>query len=224
MKRLAEFSVNNPVTVNLVMITILVMGVVLYKYQMPKEIFPEFSENQIVVTTVYPGASAYEIEKNVTLKIEEALSDLDHVEEISSVTQESLSIVTIKISPEARNYAKIISDAQQAVDQIDEFPQDAEDPVIQEMDSDIPVITVSLYGDVNLKYLKDIVEDLEEEIQTVPGVSEVRLSGLPEREIWVEVRPETLDRYGLTLADISNAIRERNFDLPGGTLPTSQGE
>eukprot|EP01022_Parablepharisma_sp_SALTPOND_P016326 TRINITY_DN2380_c0_g2_i3.p1 TRINITY_DN2380_c0_g2~~TRINITY_DN2380_c0_g2_i3.p1 ORF type:complete len:1717 (-),score=408.08 TRINITY_DN2380_c0_g2_i3:3428-8578(-) len=223
-RKLAEFSVNNPVTVNLIMISILVMGVVLYKIHMPKEVFPEFSENQITVTTVYPGASAEEIEKNVTLKIEEAVSDLDYLEDISSTTQEGLSMVRIKISPEAKNLPKLVSDAQQAIDQIDEFPDDADDPVVKEMQPNIPVITVSLYGEINLRYLKDLVDELEDEIQTVSGVSDVRISGLPEREIQVEVEPEALDRYGLTLSEISNAIREHNFDLPGGTLPTSQGE
>ncbi|TVM18894.1 hypothetical protein DPQ33_05400 [Oceanidesulfovibrio indonesiensis] len=224
MRKLAEFSVDNPVTVNLIMITILVMGVVLYMYKMPKEVFPEFSENQIVVTTVYPGASAEEIEKNVTLKIEEAVSDLDYLEDISSTTQEGLSMVTITISPEAKNLPKLVSDAQQAINQIDEFPEDADDPVVKEMQPNIPVITVSLYGEINLRYLKNIVDDLEDEIQTVSGVSDVRISGLPDREILVEVQPEALDRYGLTISAISNAIREHNYDLPGGTLRTSQGE
>lgn len=224
MKKLAEFSVHNPVTVNLIMISILVMGVVLYKFHMPKEVFPEFSENQIIVTTVYPGASAEEIEKNVTLKIEEAVSDLDYVEDLSSTTQEGFSQVTIEISPEAKNLPKLVSDAQQAIDQIDEFPEDADDPIVKEMQPNIPVITVSLYGEVNLKYLKGIVDDLESEIQSINGVSDVRISGLPDREIWVEVQPEMLERYGLTLSSISNVIREHNFDLPGGTLPTAQGE
>ncbi len=224
MSALSRFSVDNPVTVNLLMLSILVMGVALYHTRVPKEIFPEFSENQIVITTVYPGASAFEIEKNVTLKIEDAVHDLDSVEELFSTSQEGLSTVTLKIAADEKNFAKLISDAQQAVDQIEDFPEDAEDPIITEVESNIPVITVSLYGDVNLKQLKFIVEDLEDAIQAVPGVADVRLSGLPEREIWVEVSPEALERHGLALADISRAIRERNYDLPGGALTTPQGE
>ncbi len=221
---ISRLSVDNPVFVNLIMISILVMGVVLYTFQMPKEIFPEFSENRVSITTTYPGASSREVEKNVTQKIEEAVADLDDVDELRSVSQEGISSIQIDISPENVNMAKMLSDIQQAVDEIDDFPEDADDPQISEQHGIIPVITVSIFGDVNLLHLKDMVEDLEDEIKVVPGVADVRISGLPERELWVEVKPETLERYKLTLGDIAEAVRRQNYDLPAGELPTENGE
>jgi len=221
---LPRLSVDNPVCVNLIMISIMILGVLLYTFRIPKEIFPEFSENIVQVTTIYPGASAREVEKNVTQKIEDAVADLDDVDDLRSISREGASIVTIEVSPEVENMAGIVSDAQQAVDQIEDFPEDAEDPVVAEIEGTIPVITVSLYGEVNLLHLKELVEDLEDEINAVTGVADVRVSGLPERELWVEVLPETLERYGLTLGQVAEAVRRHNFDLPGGELPTDQGE
>ncbi|MFP3870228.1 MAG: efflux RND transporter permease subunit, partial [Syntrophobacteria bacterium] len=221
---LARFSVRNPVCVNLVMISIIFMGLVLYRTQIPKEIFPAFSKNQILITTLYPGASPEEIEKNVTIKIEDAINELEDVDDIFSVSQEGRSTVRLEISPDVKNIGKLVSDLQQAVDEIEEFPEDAEDPRIKEVETNYPVITVSLSGGVNLLHLKEMVEDLKDEISALPGVAEVRIIGLPERELWVEVAPEALERYDLTLAEIARATGAQNFDLPGGTLPTHQGE
>jgi multidrug efflux pump subunit AcrB len=212
------------VAVNLITVGIIVIGILTYTTNMPKEIFPEFSENIITVTTAYIGASAEEVEKNLTIRIEDALSDVNDVEEVFSTSQEGLSLVRLKISPETRSMAKLVSDVQQKVDQIDDFPDEAEDPDVTEVESNIPIITISLYGDVNLRYLKDIVEDLETEVNTITGVDDVLISGLPEREMWVEVNPEALDRFDLTMAEISAAVRARNLDLPGGTMTTGQGE
>lgn len=221
---LPKLSVDNPVCVNLIMISIMLLGVLLYTFRIPKEIFPEFSENIVQVTTTYSGASAREVEKNVTQKIEEAVTDLDDVDELRSVSQEGISMVTIEVAPDVESMARIVSDVQQAVDQIEDFPEDADEPLVAEIEGNIPVITVSLYGEVNLMQLKELVEDLEDEISALPGVANVRVSGLPEREIWIEVPPETLERYGLTLGQIAQVVQEHNFDLPGGELPTEQGE
>ncbi|MBW1979585.1 MAG: efflux RND transporter permease subunit [Deltaproteobacteria bacterium] len=221
---LARFSVRNPVCVNLIMICILVMGVVLYNTQMPKEIFPEFSKNQVIITTIYPGASPEEIEKNVTIKIEDAINDLDDVDDIFSISQEGRSTVKLTVSPDVKSMAKLLGDLQQKIDQISDLPEDAEDPSIREVETNYPVITVSIYGNIDLLQLKEFVEDLKDKISALPGVADVRTVGLPERELWIEVAPESLERYDLTLADIARAVRSQNFDLPGGTFPTSRGE
>ncbi len=221
---IARLSVRYPVSVNLIMATIFLVGVVLYMTQMPKDLFPSFSLNKIVISTVYPGVSPEEIEKNITIKIEDAIDDIDNIDEISSTSQEGLSTIKLEISPEAKSTIKVINDIRQAIESIEEFPDDAEDPVIQEVTADYPIITVSLYGDINLIRLKDIVEELQEEIKMLPGVSDVNISGLPERELWVEIDPEALERFGLTFKEISDIVGASNFDLPGGSLPTTEGE
>ena len=220
---LASFSVRNPVCINLIMATILIMGVVLYVTRMPKEIFPAFSQDIIQVTTVYGGASAREMEKNVSMKIEDAVADLEDIEDIFSTSQEGRSTVRLEVSKEVSNTAKLLNDVQQAIDQIDDLPEDAEDPVVQELDSDLPIITVSLYGGINLLELERLVEDLEDAIAAVPGVANVNRSGLPEREVWVEIRPETIKQYTLTLQDVTRILDAQNYDLPGGTMDTTGG-
>ncbi len=219
-----KLSVSNPVSVNLIMIFIIVAGITLYSTQMPKELFPAFSKNQILVTTMYPGVSAEEIEKEVTIKIEDAIRDLDDVDEIYSTSQEGRSTVRVVVSPDIENISKITSDIRQSIEEIEEFPEDAENPIIKDIVADYPIITVSLYGNINLLRLKDAVEDIKDNISVLPGVADVKVSGLPEREFWINVNPESLEQYDLSMSQITSVIRANNYDLPGGTIPTDQGE
>lgn len=222
--KLIKYSVNNSVSVNLIMLSIFFVGILLYQTKIPKDLFPAFSNNQVLVTTVYPGVSAKEMENNVTMKIEEAIHDIDYIDRIFSTSQEGLSTVMTDISEDASSVAEVINNIRQAIDRIEEFPEDAEDPEIKEVVTNYPIITVSLYGNVNLLKLKSIVEDLKDEISSISGVSEVKVSGLPEREIWIEIDPVALERYGLTFSEVSKLIGSTNFDLPAGTLQTGEGE
>ena len=224
MKKLITLAVDNPVCVNLIMVSLLVMGTVIYAQVMPKEIFPEFSKNQVLITTFYAGASAEEVEANITLKIEDVIRDVDDVQEYVSTSQEGQSFIRIEAPQDLKDMSGLINDIRQQIDRIDDFPPEAEDPVVQELESNYPVITVSLYGNINLLSLKEMVEDLKDDISALPGVAEARITGLPDREVWVEVRPGGLKEYGITLTDITRMLQEQHFDLPAGTMPTPDGE
>ena len=171
------------------------------------------------MSTVYPGAAPADVEKQVTDPIERELKGLDGLKELTSISQESVSIVTAEFLS-----GTDIDDALQKVrDRVDlakpDLPDDAEDPVLQEVSfSDIPIVQVNLAGDVGPVVLKDLAEDLQDELESMSGVLRVNLVGGLEREVRVEVDPERLRLYGLSLDDVVDCVRDENVSIPGGDM------
>ena len=218
-------SVNNPVFVNLVVVVILALGIGLAVTTMNREIFPEFSLDMISVTTTFSNASPEEMEKLITIKLEDEIDDVDGIDTIESESREGISLITLKLQSGVEDVSRVINDVQTAIDNIrNELPREAENPVVQELKSQFPVIVLSIYGKLNPFTLKNIADEVEEEIKRIPGVSRVRVVGVGDREVWVEVDPAALERYGLAIGDIERAIEAKNLNLPGGTLKTARGE
>ncbi|UCF56165.1 MAG: efflux RND transporter permease subunit, partial [Deltaproteobacteria bacterium] len=217
-----RFFVRNSVFVNLLMIVILVSGGFIY-LTISREIFPEFSLDSISITTAYPGASPQEVEKLITMKIEDEIADIDGVDNIYSESQEALSLITIELRSGA-NLDRALNDVSSAIERIEDLPEDAEDSVVAEVKNAFPVITVSLYGALPELSMKDLAEEVREELRAIPGVASVYISGAREREVWVEVDPRRLEQYQLSLRDIQEVLEARNLNLPAGTIKSDQGE
>lgn len=222
MRRLIEFSVQNRVLVNLLTLFVLGAGIVTY-FRLNREMFPDFSRQAVRVVTEYTGASPEEIEKLITAKIEEEVAQIDDVDELLSVSQEGRSEILIKFQPDTV-MSQALSDVRAALDNVTELPDEAEEPRINEVKSTFPVITVSLSGEIEEAALRDIAKDLRDDLRRLPGVGAVPIMGIRERQIWVEVDPEQLDQYGLSLDEIRAAIASHNRNVPGGTLKTARGE
>ncbi|RMF89688.1 MAG: efflux RND transporter permease subunit, partial [Nitrospinota bacterium] len=219
---LARFSTENPVLVNLLAVFVFLSGLVIY-FTMPREIFPDFSLDAIRITTRYSGASPEEVEKLVTVKIEDAIAGVDGIDAITSTSQEGLSSIVVTLKKDA-DLVRALNDIQSEIEALEDFPEEADDPRVQEVKTVFPVITASLYGSVAEQKLKELAKDLKDELLDIPGVSGVQILGLRERQIWVEVRPEALEQYHLTLDDIRQALASRNLNLPGGSIKTGQHE
>ncbi len=220
-----RLSIDNPVFVNLVAAVIMALGIGLVVTTMNREIFPEFSLDMISVTTVFQGASPEEMEKLITIKLENEIDNVDGIDSIESESSEGISVITLKLQSEVDDVNRVINDIQTAIDNIrNELPEEAEDPVVTELKNRFPVIVLSIYGEVSLFTLKNIADEVEEEVKRLPGVSRVRVVGIGDREVWVEVDPSALERYGLSIGDIERALEAKNLNLPGGTLKTARGE
>ncbi|MFQ5846262.1 MAG: efflux RND transporter permease subunit [Candidatus Methylomirabilales bacterium] len=222
MRRLAAFSVQNPVLVNLLTLFVLGTGLVTY-FRMHRELFPEFSRQAIRVTTTYLGASSEEVEKLITAKIEDEVADIDGVDELLSVSQEGRSEILLKFQPDT-DMNRALSDVRAALDSVADLPEEADDPRVQEVKSTFPVITVSLAGDIDEATLRKMAKDLRDDLRRLPGVAAVRILGMREQQIWVEVDPARLDQYGMSLDEVRAAIAAHNRNVPGGTLKTARGE
>ncbi|MEE8326774.1 MAG: efflux RND transporter permease subunit, partial [candidate division NC10 bacterium] len=222
MRRLVEFSVNNRVLVNLLTLFILGTGVVTY-LRMHREMFPEFSRQAVRVISEYRGASPVEVEKLITAKIEDEVADINDLEELLSVSQEGRSEILLKFQPDT-DMSRALSDVRAALDNVTDLPEEAEEPEVREVKSTFPVITVSLAGEIDEATLREMAKDLRDDLRRVRGVAAVGILGIRERQIWVEVNPERLDQYGLSLDDLRSVIASHNRNVPGGTLKTARGE
>jgi len=216
--RLTKVSLGNRVTVFFLVVAAIFAGFRAWR-TVPREAFPDIEIPFIIVSTIYPGAAPADVEEQVTDLLERELKGLDGMKELTSISQESASIITAEFLSGTE-----INDALQKVrDRVDlakpDLPDDAEDPILQEISfSDIPIVQINLTGAVGPVVLKELAEDLQDELETLSGVLRVNLVGGLEREVHVDVDPQRLRLYGLALDDVVDAIRDENVSIPGGDM------
>lgn len=215
-RRIARASVGNPVAVHMATLFLLAAGAFLY-FTMPREIFPEFTRERIRVQTLFPGASPEDVEELVTVKIEDAIHGVDGIEQLDSTSQEGLSRVDARLVP-GSDVSRVLMDVDRAVQAITDLPDDAEEPLVDEVKTRFPVITLSVHGAVSELALKEVVRPIQRRMEALPGVGEVQLSGLRALEWHVEADPDALLRYHLTLGEVAAALAAHNLNVPGGTI------
>lgn len=219
MESIWKFFVNRGVFTSLVIVALVSFGFMSI-ISIPKESAPEVEVPIMVVTTIYPGASALDVEELITNKIEDQLSgSLDDIDSITSSSQEGVSSVVVEFDASA-NVDKSLNKTKDEVDKVVPLlPQDAEDPRVVNVDfSGDPVMLVSITSDLPVLELIDLVDDVESELKKVSGVSKVSKSGIREREVQVIVRKEDLNRYGVSLSSVVGAISQSNSSLPVGSI------
>ncbi len=215
-----KFVVKRSLFVNLVSVFILFIGFyTIFVYQIRREAFPEVSFDQVIITTVYPGAPSEEIEKLVTVPLETELKGVDGIKEMESASIANSSNILIEISKDADDKDKVVDDIKDAVDRVTDMPDEVEEPVIIEITSgEIPVIEVSLSGDLTEFQLQDNAERLEDLLEDIEGVSSVSRGGWRDKEVWVKVNPEIIKDAHLSLEEVMAALRQRNANIPGGKI------
>lgn len=219
---LIRFSIGNPLTVNLVLAFVVVAGVLSWR-AMPQEMFPVVEQDMVSITTVFEGAPPEEVERQVTLPIEDEFEGLSDVDVIRSESIEGLSRITIELKSGA-NVDDFLRDARNRIDQITDLPEEAEAPEITRLETRFPVIFVSLYGAVSRAYLFDLAEEVKRRLQTVPGTASVGVAGEREWELWVAVDPDVLAANRVALSEVARALRENLRDLPGGSVEAQEGD
>ena len=212
----------HPVAANLLM-GVLLLGGILFALGTKREVFPEIEMDMVTVVVAYPGASPQEVEEGVVLAIEDEISSLDGIKKINSISVEGLGTVMAELLTGA-NPDRTTNDIKSTVDRITSFPQDAERPVISLLTNRRQVLSLLVHGDVDLKSLDRLAEELRSELLSDDRITLVEKAGIPPPEISVEVPADNLRRYGLTLPQISTAVRAASIDLPGGSVKTEGGE
>ncbi|MFT4635338.1 MAG: multidrug efflux pump subunit AcrB [Arenicella sp.] len=218
-----EWFAKNHVAANLMMICIMLMGYTAVKNDIALELMPDFALGLITVTTVLPGGNPESIEATITARIEESVADLEGVKKISSRSAENVSMVSIEVESGYDDKA-LLSDVKNRVDALNTLPADAERPVIDLADIPIQVIGIAVYGDVGYDLLFQTASDMREALLQVDGITQVGNVQAPGREIHIEVSPDVLKQYGLSIADISAAIQRNSVDISAGNLRTRDGD
>jgi CzcA family heavy metal efflux pump len=202
-----------------VLIVVLFIGGLIAYNGLPREAAPDIAIPIVIVSTPYFGVSPADMETLVTNPIEKEFKGLSGLKKMTSTSAESVSLVTLEFEPSIN-----IEDALQRIrDRLDKakpnLPADAEDPEVIEINaSDWPIMIVNVSGDMDPLRLKELAEDIQDDIEKVKGVLRVDLAGGVEREIQVLVDPERLTHYQVSLDDILNKIRAENINLPGGAI------
>jgi len=222
MKSLGKWSINNRVTVNLVMIFIITAGVITVS-NMRRELFPQFALDFINVTVPYPGASPEEIEEGICVKIEEKIKGIEGISRTFSDANEGFGSVTVELESNADSKT-VLDDIKKEVDRIDTFPEETEKPIVTEIVKRDPTVSVAIYGDVSERLLRETAEKIRDDLIDLAPISLVDLVGVRDYEISVEVSEENLRRYSISFDHVVRALKTGSIDLPGGAIKTRYGE
>ena len=222
---LNQLALKRQVTVLALLVIIVVAGLYCYA-TLPRESFPDITIPYVFVTTTYEGVAPEDMEKLITIPIERKLKGIDDVEEIRSTSAEGISTVAIKFLPKVD-----LDDALQKVrDKVDQaegdLPADLQDePVIKEVNfSDMPVIRVVLSGPFSLRRLQNLAEDMQDRLESIPGVLEARLTGGLEREIHVEFDLDRVRAYNVPFSSIVGSLTNSNVNMPGGSMDIGEAK
>ena len=210
------------VAANLIMLVCLVGGI-LSLLNIRQEIFPNIALDIVEVKVSYPGASPEEVEKGIILAVEEAIRGLDGIEEVTSVANEGSGTVRAEVMLGA-DPDEALNEVKQEVDRIRTFPEDAEEPKVKVSSHKRAVLSIVIYGEQEDAILHQLAEKIRERLLHDPAVTQAEVEGLPPLEIGIEVPQENLRRYGLTLDEVADRIRNASVDLPGGGVKTRGGE
>jgi multidrug efflux pump subunit AcrB len=222
MNSIIAWFAKNSVAANLLMVGTIVMGAMTIG-TLKQEVVPMVEVQSAIVSVVYPGAAPEEVEQGICLPIERAVQGLSGVDKVNSVAKENIGVVTIEFLDNV-NRNNLLNDVKTAVDAIDNFPQDAERAQVKLLDVIGKVMDVVVWGDTSAIELRKATSIVENQLLAHPGITLVTLSNAPEFEISIEVKQEVLNRYHLSIDEITAALQQSSVDIPGGSLFADSGE
>tara|TARA_Y100000817_G_scaffold21779_1_gene15769 strand:+ start:2216 stop:5407 length:3192 start_codon:yes stop_codon:yes gene_type:complete len=222
MERIIKWFISNTVAANMLMFIILVAGTLTLP-RLKMEVFPDIDIDAVTITVPYPGSSPSDVEEGICFLIEENLQGLKGVKRITSLAAENLGITTVEFLP-GEDVNQIQDKIKSRIDAIDNFPGDAEKPIIQNITQTSDVITVAISGDVPEESLVSISDRIKDEIDALPEISLTQLIGKKPREISIEISEESLQKHRITFQQIAQGINQNSMDIPGGVIETGYGE
>jgi multidrug efflux pump subunit AcrB len=217
--RLTTLALQNRNTVILLIGLLVLFGMMAYR-TMPMELFPQVNLPYVFVNTIYAGNSPVDIENLITRPLEKEINTISGIKQLRSVSAQDNSNIFIEFNSDVR-IEKALQDVKDAVDKgKSELPNDLRaDPMVIELDfNEFPIININLSGDFSLDELKEHAEYLKDEIEAIPEISKVQISGLNERQIQVNVDPLKMEAFKMSFNDIENAISAENTNSGGGDL------
>ncbi|MFC4698921.1 efflux RND transporter permease subunit [Glaciecola siphonariae] len=217
---LIAYFAQNPVAANLLMAFIIIMGLISY-FTIQKQMFPNIEINYITANVSYPGASPKEIEENIVIKIEEAISDVTEIKKSVGRSWRGGGRVTMEIHT-SEHLPDVLDKIKAKVDGIATFPAAMEPINISQIEWRQEVIEMSVVGDLPLTELKPIAMQVEDELLQLANV-QIANAGAPDAEISIEIKPEMLRKYNLTINDITQAIRRYSANFSAGQIRSDSG-
>ncbi|WNO09031.1 efflux RND transporter permease subunit [Teredinibacter sp. KSP-S5-2] len=221
MEYLTRWFIHNPVAANLTMALIIIAGI-FTAYSIRIEGFPKLPADTIVIDTSFPEAYAVQVDEHITQKIENALEGLQGVKEIRSISMDGLSSVSVR-KDDGYDLQRLLDDLRVRMDSIGTLPREAEKPVIYRNEFDFPALYIQLWGETDATTLQRLSRSLREKLLALPEVSRLNLWGLYNPEIRIEITPETLQKYNISIQDLVEKIQASSLLFQAGTLKTRDG-
>ncbi|MBW9271767.1 MAG: efflux RND transporter permease subunit [Candidatus Thiodiazotropha sp. (ex. Lucinisca nassula)] len=219
---LTGWFIRNPVAANLMMVLILFLGI-MTMLSIRIEGFPRIPPDSVVITTTYPDATAGQIDELISQKIESTLEGLEGVRSISSESRNELSLVEVRRAG-GEDLNRLLDRIRLRIDSMTDLPMTARRPVIETTAYDFPALYINLHGDTDTVTLQKLSRHLKEELLAQPELSRLKLWGIHERELHIEVDPLIQQQFNLTVADIADKIRASSLDFQAGSLRTRGGD
>ncbi|MCJ7447444.1 MAG: efflux RND transporter permease subunit [Bacteroidales bacterium] len=216
-------SVKRPVTTILIFVALMVIG--LYSLtQLPVDLYPEVELPFIGVVTTYPGASASDIETNVTRPLEDVLNAVSNLKEITSTSSDGISVIFMNFEY-GTNLDEASNDIRSNLSFIENYlPEDSENPTIMKFNSSMmPIIFYAITAKESYRGLEKILDEkIVNPLNRIEGVGSVSLAGVPGRKVYIDVDPRKMEAYNLTIEQIGNILRAENMNMPAGYLEMGQ--
>ena len=225
MIKIVEYFINKPKVVNLILIFILITGIISIIKTRKERIQSEADYGVVYITTIYPGASPKDVELKVTSKLEKELKSIDGINEFESISMESFSSIVMEFD-EKSDYEKVKRDIRKAIENIDDLPDEIKgNPVITELNESIrPMFEISIIGEADYSLKRKYALALEKNLMASKNVSKVEKYGFLEREVKIEINQEKLNKFYVSIGEIIDAIKTRNFRMSAGDLLEEDAE
>src|SRR6059058_3206528 len=225
MQKLAEICVRRPVFATMLILSITVVGIFSFR-SLGVDLFPKIDLPTITVTVINPGASPEEVETEITDKVEGAVNTISGIDELRSTSLEGVSQVFITFVLE-KNADVAAQEVRNKVDLVvNDLPETAEVPIVQKLDTDAtPVLRIAVSAPRSLREVTDLADkQIKRMIESINGVCNVEIVGGRQREIEVWVDPNKMRAFNVSAADVANAVKLQNMELPGGRVESGQRE
>ena len=220
--KLIAWFAHNSVFANILLFALLGAGV-WTAFTVRKEAFPTFTAEAVKIEVPFLGGTPEDVERGIVLKIEESLESVSGIEHIRSTSTESGATITVE-AEEKYPLTKLLDDVKIKVDAIPAFPEQAEKPIISELEKTKNVLWVEVHGDASEETLKETARMLRDELLLDPAISTVTTNGARDYEISIEISEDKLRAYGLTFEEVAKAVSGNSFDLSGGVIRSNRGE
>ena len=230
MQRIVVYFVDRSLLVNIFSVGVLIAGA-LYLVSAKREAFPSVAFDWVIVSTAYPGATASDVEKHITIAVEDEIREVDGIETVHSSSQEALSTIAIQLDPDLVNKSKVVTNIKNAVDRAKDLPRDSLKPFVLELESGMsPILEVAIHrkkgvhSDADEFALRAQAKILNDRLLTVPGVARIQKKGYRDREMIVEADPKLLDAYQVAINLIVAKLQRQNLNFPGGIVQSKEGD
>ncbi|MDE1037964.1 MAG: efflux RND transporter permease subunit, partial [Phycisphaerales bacterium] len=210
-----RFGVKNPVPINLLMAALILAGI-FSAFTLRRQFFPDMTFDQVMVTMGYPGASAEDVESSIATRIENAIFEIDEVDEVNTTCAEGYVSILVSFKEGTSNLDDAIDSVRRAVEALQDLPSEVKRPNVRRIDPQMPVIMVQLWGDVDKQVMKHAIRDIRDDLRTFSEMGAIEVGGDIANELTVEVDQDSLVEHGISIQTVTNRISSWTSQVPGG--------